>query len=116
MQFNHSRWVIESDIRKCFHNIDHNILLKIIQKKITCKKTLNLIHSALKVGFLDNIGGEAVSNEVGTPQGSVLSPVLCNIYLHEMDLYLYQTISEFNKGSNRKVNSQYKYLNRKLST
>lgn len=46
MQFNHSRWVIESDIRKCFDTIDHETMLKIVQRKINCPKTLNLLHSA----------------------------------------------------------------------
>jgi len=49
MTFNASRWVIESDIRKCFDRIDHKLFLAIISKRITCPITLRLINSALKV-------------------------------------------------------------------
>jgi RNA-directed DNA polymerase len=66
------------------------------------------LRSALKAGYLENIGEKVVRNDTGTPQGSILSPVLCNIYLHEMDLYIKQIIYNFNKGTNRKINYQYK--------
>jgi retron-type reverse transcriptase len=102
MQFRSVNWVVESDIKKCFDTIDHHILIKILRKKIHCKITLSLIESALRAGYLDNIGNHAVANEIGTPQRSVLSPLLCNIYLHEMDTFIQEWATSYNKGAKRK--------------
>jgi retron-type reverse transcriptase len=114
IQFNHCRWVIESDICKCFDTIDHDIFLKIINKKIQCQKTIKLLESALKAGYLESIGESIIRNVKGIPQGSILSPLLCNIYLHEMDTYIQKQMAFFCKGTNRKINPIYKKANKKL--
>ena len=98
---------MESDIRKCFDRINHLKLLEIIERRIPCKTTLNLVESALKAGYLDAIGEKVVANSLGTPQGSVLSPLLCNIYLNEMDREIERYISNFEKGARRKQNPHY---------
>ena len=121
IQFHHCRWVIESDIQKCFDTIDHDILLKIISKKIHCQKTLKLLESAQKAGYLESIGESvlrntkgAFSKAEGTPQGSILSPLLCNIYLHEMDIYIQELMTSFCKGLHRKINPLSKKGHQKL--
>jgi RNA-directed DNA polymerase len=106
--------VVEWDIRKCLDTIDHDILLNIISKKITYRTTLMLISSALKAGYLDNIGGKIVANSQGTPQGSVLSPLLCNIYLHEMDKKVESMAADFNSGINRRTNPAFKKISKSL--
>jgi len=78
-------WVIEGDVRGCFDNINHRILLKIIRRKITDRKTTGLIRKFLNAGYLEN--GSIYKPEAGTPQGGILSPLLANIYLHEMDMW-----------------------------
>ena len=76
-------WFIEGDITKCFENIDHNLLLDLLAKKIKDSKLLNLIRKFLKAGFMDDWRYNRTYS--GTPQGGVLSPILANIYLHELD-------------------------------
>jgi nicotine oxidoreductase len=72
--FNPSRWVIEGDIKACFDSIDHEILIKLISNRIKDIKFINLIKKALKVGYGEN--GKILSqNIIGTPQGSVISPI-----------------------------------------
>ena len=112
MKFSGCRWVVESDIRKCFDRIDHKVLLGIISKRITCPITLNLIYSALKAGYVDDIGNSVIANSLGLNQGSILSPLLCNIYLHEFDLLMEYLAKDFNSGTERRKNPEYHRLQR----
>lgn len=107
------KWVIEGDISKSFDKIPHDKLMKILSKRIGCTKTLALIRSAMKAGYVEL--GEITNNLVeGTPQGSVLSPLLCNIYLHELDIHMDQIISEYNKGRVRRWNPEYRKIYRQI--
>lgn len=76
-------WVIEGDIKGCFDNIDHKILLKLLRRRIADRKLVSMIRQFLNAGYLKD--GSIYKPSVGTPQGGVLSPILANIYLHEMD-------------------------------
>lgn len=89
--------------------IDHSKLLKILSKEIKCQKTLALIKSSLKAGFV-SLGGVAQKTITGTPQGSVFSPLLCNIYLHKLDLFMEKLSKELYKGSKRRQNPDYTRL------
>jgi len=99
-------WFIEVDITKCFDTISHDHLMAILSRRITCQKTLALIRSALKAGYIE-LGGVSAKAQVGTPQGSVLSPLLCNIFLHELDCFIMNLIGRTDKGSKRRQNSAY---------
>lgn len=114
MQFSGCHWILESDIRKCFNRIDHQVFLKIVSRRVSCPITLGLLSSALKAGFVDDLGNKVISNELGSPQGSILSPLLCNIYLHEMDVFMEELIQEFNLGSTRRNNSAYRTIQRSV--
>jgi len=85
--FNSTSWVIEGDIKSCFDNFDHNILINIIKNRITDTKFLNLLWKALKVGYGER-GKKIKSNILGTPQGSVISPIFCNIYMNNFDKFV----------------------------
>ena len=76
-------WVIDADVEKFFDSVDHELLIGFVAEEISDGKVLHLIESWLKAGVMNN--GKLEDTPVGTPQGSVISPLLANIYLHEMD-------------------------------
>jgi RNA-directed DNA polymerase len=81
-------WVIEGDIRGAFDHINHQILLELVSQRIADRRILRLTECFLKAGVME--GGLFTETEVGTPQGSVVSPLLANIYLHQLDLYWWE--------------------------
>jgi RNA-directed DNA polymerase len=74
-------WVLDLDISKFFDQVDHDWLIRFLQHRIQDKRIIRLITKWLKIGYLDEKGRHHRS-VVGTPQGSVISPLLSNIYLH----------------------------------
>lgn len=77
-KYNH---VVEADIKGFFNNIDHDWLTRMLKERIDDKAFIGLISKWLKAGILDT-DGKVVNPMNGCPQGSVISPVLANIYLH----------------------------------
>ena len=73
-------WILDCDIRGFFDNLSHDSLLKFVQHRVADRRILRLIQKWLKAGVLEE--GEWKDTEMGTPQGSVASPLLANIYLH----------------------------------
>lgn len=106
--------MIQGDISKCFDSIPHNVIHDVLKTKITCDKTLQLIRKSLKIGYIDADSKEHIKTEVGTPQGSVLSPLLSNIVLNELDEYLNQLKLKFEKGKKRAKNKSYDALTSKI--
>jgi group II intron reverse transcriptase/maturase len=100
-------WVIQGDISSCFDQIPHSIIMKRVSKIITCQRTLELIQKSLQAGYIDPYTKEVKRMEMGTPQGSVLSPLLCNIVLHELDLFMSKLKANFDTGKTRAQNRQY---------
>jgi RNA-directed DNA polymerase len=74
------RWILDADIKGFFDNLDHDWLLQFLEMRIGDKRILRLIKKWLKTGFIED--GKRVRQEVGTPQGAVISPLLANIFLH----------------------------------
>jgi RNA-directed DNA polymerase len=74
-------WVLEFDIRGLFDNIDHELLMRAIRKHTDSRWVILYIERWLKAP-LQSVEGKLVSREKGTPQGSVVSPVLANLFLH----------------------------------
>src|SRR5499433_3881062 len=73
-------WILDCDIRGFFDNLSHDWLLKFVQHRVADRRILRLIQKWLKAGVMEE--GEWKDTEMGTPQGSVASPLLANIYLH----------------------------------
>lgn len=109
-----TRWFIEGDISKYFDTIDHDVLLKILEKNIHDGRFLRLISNMLKAGYLDDWKfNQTIS---GTPQGGVISPLLANIYLNEFDQWLENTlIPQYTKGKRQKSNPAYNRMNAEIS-
>jgi len=79
-------WVIEGDIKSYFDTINHKKLIQLLRCRIKDKKLLRLIWKFLKAGVME---GKLFKNtEKGTPQGGIISPLLANLYLHELDVYM----------------------------
>jgi group II intron reverse transcriptase/maturase len=77
------RWVAESDVSDCFGAIPHDGLMSAIEERISDRHVLKLLRAMLRSGVMQDA---AVEREVtGTPQGGVISPCLCNVYLHRLD-------------------------------
>nr|WP_241390764.1 reverse transcriptase/maturase family protein [Serratia proteamaculans]ULG15714.1 reverse transcriptase [Serratia proteamaculans] len=104
-----STWFIEGDIKGCFDNIDHKVLLMILRGKIKDNRFIRLIERLLHAGYMDEWKYHKTWS--GTPQGGVLSPLLSNIYLNELDRYVEQVLlPKYNKGKARARNREYEVL------
>jgi group II intron reverse transcriptase/maturase len=77
------RWVVDVDLQSYFDTIPHGRLLQLVRRRVHDPRIMGLIRSWLKAGVLE--AGTTNYPEAGTPQGGVLSPLLANIYLHEVD-------------------------------
>jgi RNA-directed DNA polymerase len=77
------RWVVETDIASCFEAIPHDQLMQTVEERICDRQVLKLLRAMLRAGVMD--GGVVRSADTGTPQGGVVSPLLCNVYLNRLD-------------------------------
>ena len=89
--------IVESDIKGFFDNVDHEKLMTFIRIRIGDPTLLNLIGKFLQAGYMDN--GQRVQTDMGTPQGSILSPMLANIFLHYvLDEWFETTVKNHVRG------------------
>ena len=79
-------WIIEGDISSYFDTINHRRLIKILRRRIEDKKIIGLIWKFLRAGIMEKKLFQ--DTKLGTPQGGIISPLLANIYLHELDKYM----------------------------
>ncbi len=75
-------WVVEVDVQKFFDTIDHRLLQEVVRQRVRDGVLLRLIGKWLNAGISEN--GRIIDPETGTPQGGVISPLLANIFLHEV--------------------------------
>ncbi len=77
------KWLIDVDVVGFFDNIDHDVLIGLLEKRIADRRFVRLIRGLLKAGYIEDWVYHRTYS--GTPQGGVVSPMLANIYLHELD-------------------------------
>jgi group II intron reverse transcriptase/maturase len=81
--FKGRRWVVETDITSCFETIPRDRLLQVLEARVCDQPTLKLLRALLRAGVME--AGMVAQREAGAPQGGVVSPLLANIYLHQVD-------------------------------
>jgi retron-type reverse transcriptase len=102
-------WTINIDIEKCFDKINHELLLEHL-KNYMDQSSVELVAKLCKSGFVQ-IGSFANPevNEERTPQGLLISPILCNIYLHVFDTFVVEELlTKYNYGELRASSKEYK--------
>lgn len=120
--FTGTKWFVEGDIKGCFDNIDHHILINVIRKRIKDESFVELLWKFLRAGYLEE--WEYNTTYSGAPQGSGVSPILANIYLNELDIFVENLKKEFDRQeSYRKPQKAYSqtlgllgYWKKKLKT
>ena len=100
------KWFVEGDIKGCFDHVDHHVLVQILRRRIADEHFIGLIWKFLKAGYMENWVYHNTYS--GTPQGSLISPILANIYLNELDVFMAGYAKSFNLGTKRKINPVYK--------
>src|SRR5262249_49563344 len=101
------------DIKGCFDNIDHSVLLTILREKIHDERFLTLIENLLKSGYLEQWNYRPTLS--GTPQGGIISPLLANIYLDKLDKFVETSLIPANtRGKRRKASKEWKRVDNLL--
>ena len=105
-----TKWFIEGDIKGCFDNIDHDVLLQVIGRQIQDARFLKLLKEMLQAGYVQD--WQYHKTHSGTPQGGVVSPLLANIMLNELDKFVENELfPQCNKGQCKERNPAYMRLN-----
>lgn len=94
---------IEGDIEGAFPSLNHDILIKMMDKRIKDRKFLNLIKTRLKYEYYDTAEDANIISKLGTQQGGIDSPYLWNIYMHEFDEFVHSDIKSYLDSLNTKL-------------
>ncbi len=106
-------WFIEGDLTDCFGSLDHPVMLSILSERIHDNRFLRLVANMCQAGYLEDWKWGATLS--GVPQGGVASPVLSNIYLHKLDVYVESVlIPEYTRGKLRVRNPEYRKVERAI--
>ncbi|MBM5447593.1 hypothetical protein J7898_04560 [Vibrio parahaemolyticus] len=100
-------WIVEGDIKSFFDEIDHHKLIDILRTRIDDEKFINLVWKALRAGFVLN--GTFHATDKGTPQGSIVSPMLANIYLDVFDQKVNDWKEEYAQGHQSRAPESKEY-------
>lgn len=104
-RFTGVKWFVEGDIKGCFDNVDHHVLVDILRRRIKDEHFIGLIWKFLKAGYMEDWVYHNTYS--GTPQGSIISPILANIYLNELDIFMDEYARRFNTGKCRRRSKAY---------
>ncbi|GHO48526.1 maturase [Ktedonospora formicarum] len=102
-------WIIEGDIADCFGSLDHSLIISALAEHIQDGRFLNLVKKLLDAGYVED--WKLNKTLSGTPQGSILSPILSNILLSKLDRFVEaELMPQYNKGEKRREHREYKNL------
>ena len=103
------KWFIEGDIRGCFDNIDHEVLLGIVAEDIHDNRFIRLLKNLLGAGYLEQWQYEEALS--GAPQGGIINPLLSGVYLDRLDRLVESTLlPAYNRGERRRNDPELKAL------
>lgn len=108
LRWQNATWIINIDIKKCFDKIKHDLLLENL-KSYMDQSSIELVGKFCKVGFaqIGVLANSEIKNE-GIPQGLLISPILCNIYLHTFDKFVVEKLlTKYNYGVFRVISKEY---------
>ena len=111
--FTEVNWFIEADISKCFDSLPQNLMIEEIKKRINDQVFIDLIYKSFKAGYIDANRAFKIP-QVGSPQGSIISPILCNILMNKLDEWLNNYSVNFQSGIRKKANPAYTKLIRDM--
>jgi group II intron reverse transcriptase/maturase len=111
-------WIIEGDLKDCFGSIPHGVILKCLRKRICDERFLEVIRRMLKAGVMER--GQYQRTYSGVPQGSVVSPILANVVLHEFDCWMESQLkanppAQTRQQLNARGHPEYRRLSRRLT-
>ena len=111
--FTEVNWFIEADISKCFDTLPQDLMIREVKKRINDQTFIDLIYKSFKAGYIDSTNGFKIP-EVGSPQGSIISPILYNILMNLLDEWLTEYSRKFSTGIRKKANPAYTKLIRDM--
>ena len=105
--FTGAKWIVEGDIRACFDNFDHHVMIDILRRRIKDEAFIGLMWKFLKAGYMEQ--WEYHCTYSGTPQGSGISPICANIYLNELDRFILEYKEKYDRSTTtrRKTSKEY---------
>jgi group II intron reverse transcriptase/maturase len=108
--FTGATWFVEGDITACFDSFDHHTLINLLRKRINDENFIALMWKFLKAGYMEQWQYHRTYS--GTPQGAGISPILANVYLNELDIFMCEYKKKYDKGHSiqRKKNPEYERL------
>ena len=106
-------FAIEGDIKGMYDNVNHDILISLLEKRIKDDRFIRLVRKMLRAGYLE-VGKPLFRSDVGTPQGSIVSPILANIYLHELDSFMFNFVKDLPVRNNKKRTPTYAVMDNEI--